>query len=131
MIGKKVTEALTVSPQIQVDDIEAIKSAGFRSILCNRPDNEESGQPAFAAVEAAAKAVGIEIRHQPVISGSLSQEDVDGFKDAIQELPEPVFAYCRSGTRCIMLWALAESADRPMAEVIEIAKTAGYNRASG
>ena len=66
MIGKKVTEALTVSPQIQVDDIEAIKSAGFRSILCNRPDNEESGQPAFAAVEAAAKAVGIEIRHQPV-----------------------------------------------------------------
>ncbi len=131
MIGKKVTDALTVSPQIQADDIEAIKSAGFRSILCNRPDNEEPGQPAFAAIEAAAEAAGIEIRHQPVISGGLTQEDVDGFKEVVREMPKPVFAYCRSGTRCIMLWALAESADRPMAEVLEIARKAGYNLGGG
>jgi sulfide:quinone oxidoreductase len=131
MIGKKVTDTLTVSPQIQADDIETIKSAGFRSILCNRPDHEEPDQPAFSAIKSAAEAAGIEIRYQPVISGRLSQEDVEGFKEAIRDMPEPVFAYCRSGTRCIMLWALAESADRPMADVLEIAKNAGYNLGGG
>jgi sulfide:quinone oxidoreductase len=131
MIGKKVTDALTVSQQIQADDIEAIKAGGFRSILCNRPDNEEPGQPTFAEIEAAAKAAGIEIRHQPVISGRLTQEDVEGFKEAVGEMPEPVFAYCRSGTRCITLWALAASAEKPMEEVLEIAKQAGYNLGGG
>lgn len=131
MIGKRVTEKLSVSPQIQADDIEAIKAAGFHSILCNRPDHEEPGQPTFAAIKAAAEAAGLAIFHQPVISGNLSQDDVDGFTEALAVLPEPVFAYCRSGTRCITLWALAASANRPMTEVLEIAKKAGYNLGGG
>lgn len=127
MIGNKVTEEFTVCPQIHPDDITSIKAAGFRSILCNRPDDEEHCQPAFAAIEAAATTHGLEIRYQPVAAGQLTQEDVDGFKTAIGELPSPVFAYCRSGTRCIMLWALAESSHRPMPEVLELARRAGYN----
>lgn len=129
MIGKKVTEELTVSPQIDAGDISSIAETGFRSILCNRPDGEEPSQPDFAAIEAAAKACGLEVRHQPVISGALGQEDVEAFKAAIDELPAPVFAYCRSGTRCITLWALAESSERPLPEVLELAKKAGYNLA--
>lgn len=131
MIGNKVTDGLSVSRQIQVDDIEAIKASGFRSILCNRPDDEEPGQPPYAVIEAGAQAAGIEIRHQPVISGRLTEADVAGFKEALQEMPAPVFAYCRSGTRCIMLWALAASAEQPMAEVLEIAKKAGYDLGGG
>ncbi len=131
MIGNQVTETLSVSQQIQVGDIEAIKAGGFRSILCNRPDNEEPGQPPFAVIEAGARAAGIEIRHQPVVSGRLTEADVIGFKEALREMPEPIFAYCRSGTRCIMLWALAARAERPMAEVLEIAKKAGYDLSGG
>ena len=131
MIGNKVTEALTVSQQIQVGDIDAIKAGGFRSILCNRPDDEEPGQPTYATIEAGAKAAGLEIQYQPVISGRLTDADVNGFKDAMREMPGPIFAYCRSGTRCIMLWALAASAEQPMAEILETARKAGYNLGGG
>lgn len=131
MIGNKVTDDFTVSPQIAADDLAAIQAAGFRSVLCNRPDGEEPQQPDFAVIEAAAKAAGLEVRYQPVVSGRLTQEDVDGFQAAMDALPGPVFAYCRSGTRCIMLWALAESGKRPMPEVIEIARQAGCNLGGG
>ncbi|MEM7044208.1 MAG: TIGR01244 family sulfur transferase [Pseudomonadota bacterium] len=131
MIGKKVTEELTVSPQIDASDVEAIKAAGFRSILCNRPDGEEPGQPDYAAIEEAAAVLGLDIYHQPVMSGGLRDEDVDRFAGHLDQLPAPVFAYCRSGTRCIMLWALAESRKRPMPEVLEMARKAGYNLGGG
>ena len=127
MTGRKVTETVSVSPQITADDVGAIEAAGFRSIICNRPDGEEPGQPAFAAIEKAAKARGLDIRYQPVASGGLRQEDVDAFAGLTEELQAPVFAYCRSGTRCIMLWALAESASRPMSEVLDQARQAGYD----
>jgi sulfide:quinone oxidoreductase len=131
MIGNKVTATLTVSPQITASDIADIKAAGFRSVLCNRPDGEEAGQPAFATIEAAARAAGLEVRHQPVISGRLTKEDVEAFRATLAELPGPVFAYCRSGTRCITLWALGESAERPMPEVLRIARAAGYDLGGG
>lgn len=131
MIGNKVTDGLTVSAQIEADDIAAIQAAGYRSVLCNRPDNEEPGQPDFVMIEAAAKASGLDIRHQPVNAGQMTEADVEAFKTAIDELPGPVFAYCRSGTRCIMLWAIAESSRRPMPEVLEIARRAGYNLGGG
>lgn len=131
MIGKKVTDELTVSPQIDAGDIEAIKAAGFRSIICNRPDGEEPGQPDFEAIETAAALSGLEVRHQPVMSGGLGQEDVDAFAALADELPTPIFAYCRSGTRCIVLWAHAESRKRPLPEVLELAKQAGYDLGGG
>ena len=127
MIGKKVTETFSVSPQIADRDVASIAAAGFRSILCNRPDDEELGQPAFSVIETAAKALGLTVLHQPVMSGKLDQEDVDAFNAAMAELPTPVFAYCRSGTRCIMLWALSETNRRPVSEVLEMTRTAGYD----
>ena len=127
MPGRKVTDALSVSPQITADDIVAIKEAGFRAILCNRPDGEEPGQPTFEEIEKAAADSGLAIRHQPVLSGKLDRKDVDAFAALVDELPKPVFAYCRSGTRCITLWALAESGKRPMVEVLEMTRAAGYN----
>lgn len=126
MPGRQVTESFAVSPQITTSDVEAIKAAGFRSILCNRPDGEELGQPTYHEIEAAAKASGLEIRHQPVTGGP-TQADVQAFSALAGELPSPIFAYCKSGTRCIMLWALAESQERPVAEVLDLARQAGYD----
>ncbi len=131
MAGRKVTEQLSVSPQITADDVPAIKAAGFRSIICNRPDGEEPGQPGFETIETAAGACGLEVRYQPVMSGGLRQEDVDGFRALVDELPTPIFAFCRSGTRCIILWAHAEALSRPLPEVLEMAKKAGYDLGGG
>lgn len=127
MIGRKVTKTLSVSPQIRDQDLAAIAAAGFRTVLCNRPDGEDPDQPAFAVIAEAAKAHGLTTHHQPVISGQLMEKDVEAFKALIAELPAPIFAYCRSGTRCISLWALAESRERPITEVLEMAKAAGYD----
>lgn len=131
MAGRKVTEQISVSPQITAEDVEAIEAAGFRSIICNRPDDEEPGQPDFKTIEKAAEASGLDIRYQPVMSGGLQKQDVDAFAALTDELPTPIFAYCRSGTRCIMLWAHAESSKRPLPEVLEMARQAGYDLGGG
>jgi uncharacterized protein (TIGR01244 family) len=107
MQSKTITEDFTVAAQIGHEDVPAIRSQGFASILCNRPDGEAPDQPPFAAIEAAARAEGLAVAHVPVVSGQITAEDVAAFQEAMAALPQPVFAYCRSGARCQNLWMLA------------------------
>lgn len=102
---RQITEDYAVSPQISAADVALIKEAGFKSVICNRPDNEDPGQPPAAAIQAAVEAAGLEWRWVPVISGGMTQDNVADQADALDELPGPVFAYCRSGTRCANLFA--------------------------
>ncbi len=100
----------TAAAQIAPDDVATIAALGFRSIMCNRPDAEDPGQPHFAEIAKAAGASGLVTAHVPVVSGAMVPEDIIAFKAAIADLPAPVFAYCRSGTRCHNLWTLAREA---------------------
>ncbi len=127
MEHKPVTAELSVSPQITTSDIEAIAEAGFRSIICNRPDGEGSDQPTFEEIETAAKAKGLTARYQPVVSGRVRDEDARDFAALTAELPKPVLAFCRTGTRSITLWSLSEGAKRPLPEILEKAKAAGFD----
>lgn len=102
---RQLTEDYAVSPQISVADVAEIKAAGFKSVICNRPDNEDPGQPSAGEIEQAVRAAGLEFRWIPVISGGMTPDDVAAQADALDELPAPVFAYCRSGTRCTNLLA--------------------------
>lgn len=102
---RQLTEDYAVSPQISVADVAEIKAAGFKSVICNRPDNEDPGQPCAAEIQAAVEAAGLEFRWVPVISGGMTPDDVAAQANALDELPGPVFAYCRSGTRCTNLLA--------------------------
>jgi sulfide:quinone oxidoreductase len=96
--------------QITPDDVPAIAEAGFKSIVCNRPDGEGGpGQPSYAAIEQAAKAAGLEVRNLPVVSGSITPEQVAAMADMLDELPTPVLAYCRSGARSTNLWQMAKA----------------------
>ncbi|AEI94087.1 bifunctional protein tyrosine phosphatase family protein/NAD(P)/FAD-dependent oxidoreductase [Roseobacter litoralis] len=124
---RKITEKVTVSPQIMVDDMVAIRDAGFRAIICNRPDGEGADQPSFEEIETAAKAVGIEARYVPVQSGMVKDEDVDAFGTALDEVQRPVLAYCRTGTRSATLWSFHESIKRPMPDILAATKAAGYD----
>lgn len=124
---KKITDKVTVSPQITTDDMAAIKRAGFRAIICNRPDGEGADQPSFEEIETAAGAAGIEVRYVPVQSGMVNDEDVADFGAALEDLPRPVLAYCRTGTRSATLWSLHESKTRPMPEILAATKAAGYD----
>ncbi|MGX0978124.1 sulfide:quinone oxidoreductase [Roseovarius sp. MBR-51] len=125
----KVTDALSVSPQITAEDVAAIREAGFRAILCNRPDGEGADQPNFEEIEAAAKSAGIETRYQPITSGMVRDEDAEAFGTALMELPGPILAYCRTGTRSATLWSLSQAKTRPVPEILASTKAAGYDMA--
>jgi sulfide:quinone oxidoreductase len=112
MNAKKLTEAYAAASQIVAADVAGIASAGYRSIMCNRPDKETPGQPDFDEIAKVAQAAGLVVRHVPVVSGMITQADVDSFNLAIRELPTPVFAYCRSGARCSTLWSLSEASQK-------------------
>jgi sulfide:quinone oxidoreductase len=127
MDPKKITEKFSVSPQILPTDLESIKAAGYRAIICNRPDGEGSDQPSFEEIQAAAKKVGIEARYVPVQSGMVRDEDVGAFGAALDDLPRPLLAYCRTGTRSATLWSFHESKTRPMPDILAATKAAGYD----
>ncbi|WP_192182718.1 TIGR01244 family sulfur transferase [Mesorhizobium amorphae] len=105
---RQISEDYSVAGQIQPEDVAAIKEAGFKSVICNRPDNEQPGQPSADSVKAAAEAAGLAFRFVPVISGQITMENVEDQAKALDELEGPVFAYCRSGARCTNLYGLIQ-----------------------
>ncbi len=125
---RQLTDILSVSAQIDEADVDALAEQGVRSLINNRPDGEVPGQPDSGALAAAAARHGMTYVHLPVISGQWHEDVVDAFADALQTLPPPILAFCRSGTRSCTLWALSACAtgeDRDA--VIACAATAGYD----
>jgi uncharacterized protein (TIGR01244 family) len=121
---RRVTEAFWVSPQIGVEDVDAAKSQGFVSIINNRPDGEEAGQPSSNQIEAAARAAGLSYLYAPVV-GRPSAQAVSAVEAAAGE--GKTLAFCRSGTRSIITWALGEASRRPKAEIVTLGDAAGYD----
>lgn len=105
---RRITDDYSVAGQIQPEEVAAIAAAGFKTLICNRPDNEDPGQPSADRVEAAARAAGLEFRHIPVVSGQITQDNVGNQAQALEETPSPVLAYCRSGARCTNLHMLVQ-----------------------
>lgn len=124
---RRITEDLTVSPQIEADNVHQIAGAGFRSIMCNRPDGEELGQTDYETIAEAARQEGLEVRWVPIVSGMISPEALEEFREALDEMPKPILAYCRSGTRCTMSWAICQHGTMDNAEIERSAAAAGYD----
>ena len=103
-----ISDNYSVSGQILPEDIAAVKAAGFNSVICNRPDDEQPGQPSADSVKEAAEAAGLEFRYIPVVSGQITEQNVADQAAALEGLKGPVFAYCRSGARCTNLYALVQ-----------------------
>lgn len=95
----KLSADLSSSAQIALDDLSFLRTEGYRSILCARPDGENAGQIQFADVAAAAEREGFASRHIPIVAGRMTDLDVAAFRDAVETLPKPILAYCRSGRR--------------------------------
>jgi uncharacterized protein (TIGR01244 family) len=123
----KVDETITVAHQIQPEDVAAIRDAGFVAIVNNRPDNEAPDQPNGAEIEAAATAAGLAYAALPVGRDGISADLVAGFRSVIEDADGPVFAFCRTGTRSINLWALSQADARETDELVHLAADAGYD----
>jgi sulfide:quinone oxidoreductase len=129
MDPKAITSTLSVDGQITAADVRDLVDRGFRSIICNRPDGEGPDQPTFDEIRSAARAAGLEARYLPVEAGTVTDEDAAAFGRALDELPRPVLAYCRSGTRSVTLWSLSQADTKSVADILAATKSAGYDMA--
>ncbi|WP_090589631.1 TIGR01244 family sulfur transferase [Pelagibacterium luteolum] len=124
---KKINDRVSVSGQIQPADVEAIKAAGFVSIINNRPDGEAPDQPTAAEIKAAAEAAGLGYYDIPMGREGVTPEMVAQTQAALDASNGPVFAFCRSGTRSTTLWALSQAGEDSADSIIGAAAKAGYD----
>lgn len=124
---RKIDDTISVAPQITEQDVAEIARQGFKTLVANRPDREELGQPSMADIEAAAREHGLNWVYMPVESGNITDQDIDAFAPMIRDADKPVLAFCRSGTRCTVLWALSAARDTSAQEVFSKARNAGYD----
>jgi uncharacterized protein (TIGR01244 family) len=125
---RHLTDTFWASPQIALEDVGEAKAQGITLIINNRPEGEAADQVPGEAIEAAARAAGIDYRAIPVTHAGFSEEQVRAMAAAIDEAAGPVLAYCRSGTRSTLLWALAQAARGEAPDTIAArAAGAGYD----
>ena len=95
---RRLTAELSVSPQMAAADLAAVAAAGFRSVICNRPDGEGSDQPSYEEIERAAGGHGLEARYLPAESGKVTDAQAAEFGRVMAMLPKPVLAFCRTSS---------------------------------
>jgi uncharacterized protein (TIGR01244 family) len=126
---RTLTDRILVSPQISVEQVAEAKAQGVTMIVNNRPDDEEPGQVNGAEIEAAALKAGIDYVAVPVAHGGFAPWQLDGMAQALDQADQgKILAYCRSGTRSTLLWALtrARAGDHPDVLAAQAA-AAGYD----
>jgi sulfide:quinone oxidoreductase len=117
-----------VAGQIAEDDFAEIAASGFRAVVNNRPDGEAAGQMPDDVAAPAARRHGLDYVYQPVANLNVTEEvHVEAFRQSLDELPRPVLFYCRTGTRCTILWAQASAARLSPETVLKAAADAGYD----
>ncbi len=124
---RTLTPRYSVSPQISVEDIPAIKAAGYKTIICNRPNDEVPPSHQAEAIEAAAAAAGLNFQVLPLTHQTMTPENVARQRDMYETCDGPVLAYCASGTRCSVVWALGQVNDLSVDEILAQTLEAGYD----
>lgn len=127
---RQISDSYFVTPQIEEGDMVEIARQGFTLVLCNRPDAEISTEIQAAKLEKAAQAAGLEFINNPLSHGNLTQEIVDIQAAAIVAANagtnQKILAYCASGNRCTVLWALVNAGQIPIDDIIATGTRAGY-----
>lgn len=124
---RRLSDDFSVSPQIAVTDLQTIWDAGFRTIICNRPDDEDPGQPSVDEIETAARKLGFAFAHISADSRGANMTHAIETRRQLPDVPKPVFAYCRSGTRCTVIWSLMMVSELEANEILAATSAAGYD----
>lgn len=125
---RQLDKQVSVSPQIQPSDVARLKDEGVSMIINNRPDGEDPDQPLGADIERAANDAGIAYRAVPIFRG-IGAGDVEAMEEAFTECGEgKILAFCRTGTRSALAWAVARSEQGvPREEIEHKASAAGVD----
>lgn len=124
---RPLTDAYAVAPQIAPDEVAAIRAAGYTTLINNRPDAEIPPALQSAAMRAAAEAAGLVFVDNPVIGGAISDANAAAQGAAIAAAAGPVLAYCASGNRSSIVWALSQAGRVATDDLVATAARWGYN----
>ena len=124
---KAITPTYAVSEQIHPTDFTAIVEAGFRTVICNRPDEEVPPPLQSAAMAIAAEAAGVDFKVLPLTHQTMNPENIAKQFEMVEAAGGPVLAYCASGTRCSVVWALSQSGKLSADEILSQTAQAGYD----
>jgi uncharacterized protein (TIGR01244 family) len=125
---KRLDDTILVAPQIDSNAVAEAYATGVTLIINNRPEGESDDQTPGSDIESAARALGMDYVAIPVTHSGFSESQVGAMAEALDTATGPVLAYCRSGTRSTLLWALAQASigEHP-AVLTEKAAAAGYD----
>jgi uncharacterized protein (TIGR01244 family) len=125
---RQLDDKTLVAGQLAPEDLPGLKEQGVTLVVNNRPDNEDDGQPLSADLEAAALAAGLEYRHIPIRYG-MGPSDVESMREAMHATGEgKLLAFCRSGNRSTLAWAVARAEDGAEPEELHrCAEAAGFS----
>lgn len=125
---RRITPDYAVSPQIEPEDVPAIAAAGFRTVICNRPDAEIPAELSAQVIRTAVEAAGLRFVENPVTHPTMTPERIATQAEAMGE--GPTLAYCASGTRSSILWSLAQAGKLPADDILAATGRAGYDLSS-
>ncbi len=126
MDARQITPRYFVSPQIAAEDIPAIAEAGFKAVICNRPDAEVPPSHQADAIRAAVEAAGLRFDVLELTHQTMTPDNVALQRDLAEGCDGPVLAYCASGTRCSVIWALGQAGEQSADDILAATAAAGY-----
>jgi uncharacterized protein (TIGR01244 family) len=124
---RTITDRYSVSPQIDPEDAAAIKAAGITTVICNRPDAEVPPSHQSDVMRAAIEAAGLRFEVLPITHQTMTPDRVAQQAAMVAASDGPVLAYCASGTRCSVLWALSQAGQQSTDEILGAVARAGYD----
>lgn len=124
-----LSDDYSVSPQIGVTDVASIAQAGFKSVICNRPDQENPVSRQIEAIKTAVEAAGMDFAENVFDPSSFGPDKIERQAELLAQLPGPVFAYCASGNRCSVVWAFTQAGRVATDRILDATTRAGYQLA--
>ena len=124
---RQITPRYYVAPQISPNQMAALKEAGITRILCNRPDEEVPSAFGSAAMKVAAEAAGLEFALQPLTHMTMNEQNIVHNRAIGADLDGVTLAYCASGTRSCIAWALGQAGLQSADDILTAARAGGYD----
>ena len=127
MNQKQIDENFSISGQITLNEIKLLADTGVRVLVCNRPDNEETDQLSFLQIKTEAEKFGITSLHIPVVDRNIPETELTDFCNLLDNENRKIHAYCRTGARCSVFWALSYARTHSTQETLNKAQSLGYD----
>ncbi|WP_294226516.1 TIGR01244 family sulfur transferase [uncultured Shimia sp.] len=124
---RQITDRFFAAPQIDAADFAALADAGFGLVINNRPDTEVGPDQHSETMRAAAEAAGLQFVVNPLTMETMTLDRQAVQRDSAAGCDGKVLAYCRSGTRSTICWALSQAKEMDVADIVNAAANGGYD----